>query len=569
MAAFRFREQRTRRRWYSGTLLAVALFLAVFFVAGAGATLPGSPSDFESHDGDMIAQTGHDWANVSYSEKEDAYSTNSDDSFEPGQKQDTACPAITGHSNPPKDDFMDAAAYSETATSDTYSGHTYLYGATIRYAENGNASENVELNQGTGGKCDSGLYERVAGDKLIAIDYLNGGTNAEFHVLTWVTSGACYVSNHEAPCWGADVEEITGVDAAEGEVNQDPIAAGDNPLTDVALAAGQFAEFGINLTDAGIIAANVCTGFAGATFESRSSGSSFVSSTKDVVAVEHPISNCGQIIISKETSPSSDPLDTSFTFDASGGLDPASFTLKGGESQDYGNEVYAGTYGVGETPDSNYTLSNIDCSSGSTVTNGSTVTIGASDGFETGDTSVSIDLKPGDVVECIFTNTLKTGAIKVHKVDAKTGDGLGGAFFTYRGADNVVHDFPSRTDGNGYACVDGLLFGTYAVAEKTAPTGYAKDADSQRVTVNAIGTCTRGTQTAPAHAYADTPLSTIEVEFSSQSGTTSATITCTDENGNTLPADRGSIRGEDQIYSGLEPNSDAEHNYTCTINIDP
>src|SRR5882724_6080418 len=53
MTAFRFNQRRTRRWWYAGaTLMAAALF-AVFFVVGAGA-VTGTPSGFESGDGNMV-----------------------------------------------------------------------------------------------------------------------------------------------------------------------------------------------------------------------------------------------------------------------------------------------------------------------------------------------------------------------------------------------------------------------------------------------------------------------------------------------------------------------------------
>ena len=39
-------------------------------------------------------------------------SNNSDDSFTPGQKQDTVCPDTTAHGNPNKDDFTDVAGWT-------------------------------------------------------------------------------------------------------------------------------------------------------------------------------------------------------------------------------------------------------------------------------------------------------------------------------------------------------------------------------------------------------------------------------------------------------------------------
>ena len=140
--------------------------------------------------------------------------------------------------------------------------------------------------------------QRVSGDKLIAIDYLGGGSAPEFHVLTWVISGPCNVGSHTAPCWGADVLELDPAEA-EGGVNNVNLTAAQNPISDVALVAGKFAEFGVNLTDSDIIPPGECEGFAQAIWESRASGSSFVSSTKDITIEEVNINNCGTVEVTK------------------------------------------------------------------------------------------------------------------------------------------------------------------------------------------------------------------------------------------------------------------------------
>ena len=201
MAALNFRHRRVRRRWLiSGSVLLTAA-ACLFLIASASGTLSGSK--FESGDGNMkrdgtVASGAKDWQNVPFAYVDDLQSTNLDDAFLSGQKQDTTCPDLDLHGSPPKDDFTDVATYSEEIGTDTY-----LYGATIRYQANGNAAENVELNKATDGNCqdangnDTELVKRVAGDKLIAIDYISGGP--QFHVLTWVTSGACNVSSHTAP----------------------------------------------------------------------------------------------------------------------------------------------------------------------------------------------------------------------------------------------------------------------------------------------------------------------------------------------------------------------------------
>src|SRR5207247_9555091 len=135
---------------------------------------------------------------------------------------------------------------------------------------------NIELKQSSTlcpGQPVGGITVRTAGDKLLAIDYLGGGKAVQFHLLSWVTSGACNVANDVAPCWGATVLTLDR-SVAEGGVNTTAITAANNPISGVALQAGQFAEFGVNLTAAGIIGGGTCNAFAQTVWESRSSGSS-------------------------------------------------------------------------------------------------------------------------------------------------------------------------------------------------------------------------------------------------------------------------------------------------------
>jgi hypothetical protein len=159
----------------------------------------------------MIVNTpgNHDWATVLFTHVSDLFSSQSTDSFALGQKQDARCPDISGHSNPPKDGFTDVASYSETNVNALRPqfNHTFLYGATVRFAPNGNASENVELKQDTNGNCATACLARTVGDKLVAIDYLNGGTSVDVHVLTWIdgtdqSNPTCFVGN-DAPRAGA------------------------------------------------------------------------------------------------------------------------------------------------------------------------------------------------------------------------------------------------------------------------------------------------------------------------------------------------------------------------------
>jgi hypothetical protein len=286
----------------------------------------------------VVNTTGNnDWnsvqGNANYVHLTDISSSTADDSFASGQKQDVACPVINTNKNPPKDDFTDVASFNETNTdaSSAQFGHTFLYGATIRVAPNGNADENIELNKGTSGICPgmTNQLQRSAGDKLIAIDYTQGGTVVTFRVFTWVTSGGagtCFVGNDSPPCWGANPQTLSQ-NAAEGQVNQSPIAAADNKINNLALETGQFAEFGVDLTAAGIIPANSCQSFPQTIWESRASASSFVSSIEDVSVEKHTIGGgCTTTLSTQENKAASSSIGTGVV---SSGTDTATLTISG------------------------------------------------------------------------------------------------------------------------------------------------------------------------------------------------------------------------------------------------
>jgi hypothetical protein len=597
-----------RRKIFALTGTTIAVGMGVF-IASAFGILAGSPSNFESNDGNMVhTGTNHDWDNVSFNHVIDLASSQSDDSYVSGQKQDAPCPDTYLHGNPPKDDFTDIASYSETnntANSPQFH-HTFLYGATIRYTANGNASENVELKQGTDGKCaGSDLFKRVAGDKLIAIDYLAGGTDVHFNVLTWVTSGACFVSNHTAPCWGATVQSLSA-NAAEGLASQDPISASNNPISGQDLVAGQFAEFGVDLTASNIIPAGTCKSFPQTVWGSRSSGSSFVSTTKDIAVENHTISNCGSITIIKQTDPRG--IDQKFSF--------TSANLKLNEDADAGGVActQGGTAGVAadgsfclnDTGNSGKTLGSTDAadnSTGNTVTESDlfpgtyTITEGADpSGFAfdkvtcTGGTTstvgktVTVTLDVEDEVVCVYENNQSLGAIKVTKRSIKSATStLAGAHFqicTNAGPYTQANPCaPAKTGsgdlvtGNdGTTCIDGLAFGNYYVKETQAPTGYdVDDTTTHTVAVDNNAKCDDLSYGGEEISFNDTPLTDLTVHVESQvTGGTASSIRCVDSA--TPPVNIGdSPQPATGFDDPVDVTADDLHpgTYTCTVVIDP
>lgn len=628
--------------------------------------MPGSPSKFESADGNMtVGAAGNtDWncftaitspvinvgstcgvtgkkfsstGNPYLASPADAYTAN-DPAWPSGQKMDhNTCITATTKKSPAKDTFTQVASYTETALSGGVLGDTYLYGATIRQTANGSASENLELNQyapgGTSANPNSctGAIFRTEGDKLIAINYTNGGASATFTVDTWVAtsagftlggvtySGTCIVGSDTPPCWSSTVTSL-GSNTAEGEVNANPIAAGDNGMSGQDLVAAQFAEFGIDLTAANVLPANTCEGFAQSTWESRSSGSSFSSNPEDLEFENVPISNCGTIKVVKNTDPRNVPQNFAFTSNlpansGAGGVACTTTSGSGVENATTGiagsfclnddgttghnfvqeSGLNPGTYNIDEPSEpTGFGFESVTC----TDTTTSTDLV-----HSTTDPTVSFSLPPQDTVVCTYVNKQQRGAIKVTKDDTKsTPNPLSGATFEIcmnngpysiatpcssagtveTGTGTASSSIVTGTDGT--VCVDGLAFGTYYVTEKAAPTGYGlSDATTHSVTVNTNGGCSDTVPSGQSLAFTDPPLTDLTVIVASDAtggnaGTKSniscvASGTTTDIGNSPQPAD---IAGHTQFAASAEVDAHLADNkaltpgtYVCTIVVDP
>ena len=441
------KRRRVSRRLPQGLGILVVIALIALFMAGrSGANVSGSPSSFESNDGNMTVDTSGntDWncllgsghvtengstckagvssANlvVQHPGTTEAAAGN-EPAWKSGQKLDAACPVIIPKSSVPnKDDFTDIAQYNEQDTATP--PNTYIYGAEIRAVANGSSSGNLELNQvGPTASCP---INRTAGDHLIAFDFQNGGTVLAFHALTWITvanptaggnNGLCDIGNDSPPCWGANVVtsgptltvggcNSTTANDVEGCSNQATIAAIDNGLNGNGLAVNQFAEFGVNLTK--VLNLTSCFPITQEVWESRTSGSSFTSNPEDIEILSHKINNCGEIKIIKHTDPRGQ--NQSFGYTTTGGLNPSTFNLNDSagvdnsvNTQDYTAQPI-GTYTVNENAEpSGFTFENLSCSAD--LTSGSTAT--------TSGIKATINLKGNGLVTCIYTNQLNTAAL--------------------------------------------------------------------------------------------------------------------------------------------------------------
>jgi hypothetical protein len=501
---------------------------------------------------------------------EDAQATTSDSAFAGGTKQDNNCPTVIGAKAPNKDDMKRVYVTSNTVGGDVFLGLSW-----IRIPQNTtspSAHIGFEFNQGTTA-CPAGsdgLVERTAGDMLIVYDFEGGGTDTPRITLRrWVTSGPCEVGSNSPPCWGP-AADLTASGFAEAKVNTTgSVVDANTPPTPPAttsvnstLGTNEFGEAIINLTDAGVFTPGVCTGFGKTYAVSRSSGNSATAQMKDLVGPGNiSITNCGSVIIRKVTVPSPDPTDTTFNYTTTGGLDPATFGLKDGESQDYGNEVQTGSYSVTETdPGPTFTLTNLDCSASDT-SHGTTINVSGA--------TVSFDLKPLDTVDCTYTNTLQVGALQIVKNSTKGGPvSQAGAVFSYDGhsvTDNGANDEDADV---GEVCVSGLAPGDYDVTETSAPPSYGDPVNPGPFTATVVtGTnCTDNPPTGSAVVtFTDPPLSDIQVNFrDGGSGETSATITCDNTTGT---GDDTAATGWDtsRTVTGIE----APTTVHCTIVIDP
>ena len=395
---------------------------------------------------------------------EDAQATTSDNGFAGGTKQDAACPTVITAKAPNKDDLKRAYFASKTAAN----GDIFLELAWVRITQNTtspSAHVAFEFNQSKT-LCSpntGGLVTRTAGDMLIVYDFEGGATDTPtLRLSRWITSGTCEVASNSPPCWGVAQQ----LDDTESEARVNTSAVG--PVSDAIhpdappaqqLGLNEFGEAGINLTKAGVFTAGQCTSFGKAYAVSRTSGTSSTAQMKDLVGPGNvDINNCSGVTIRKVTVPSPDPTDTTFTYDTTGGLeanDPG-FSLKDGESKDFGTQVQSGSYSVTEAdPSPGFALSDIDCSASNTP-NGTSITID-----ETNRT-VSFDLEALDSVDCTFTNTRQTGAIEITKTRKHAADGAGdhphaGVTFTISDNDpNTTNDPTATTDADSKACVDGL-----------------------------------------------------------------------------------------------------------------
>jgi Prealbumin-like fold domain len=441
-------RHRSIGRWVVLAALAAGL---VFVFAASTASLPGS--NFEIDEDANLRVDGPDppsldWMNVAENRKQDLPSGQNDDSYTGGAKEDDACPATEFGSIPNnKSDLQFFGGYFEPEANGP--GFLNIFWQRVNNPS-GTTLMDFELNQSST-DCGNGVNPvRTEGDLLIEYRIEQGGARATLKVREWTGSA-----------WGP-ATDITGA-LAIGDINDSPIPAAesDGLITSGILSPRTFGEASLDLDF--IFDEGSCESFGSAFLKSRASDA-FNSALKDFIKpVPVNISNCGRVIIRKQTLPDEDPNSTQFGYTKSFPTDPATpntFTLTDDGVQTYAGVLFGSGYTVVEDViPAGWEFDDLDCSASTNVTpqvNGATVTF-------------AID-SAADILDCTYTNRAQ-GAIIVKKI---TDDGQGAFDFT---SDTLDPDAFTLTttgpgeDGSDSRTFGGIAPGTYDVAE-TVPAGW-------------------------------------------------------------------------------------------------
>ncbi len=513
---------------------------------------------------------------------------------------------------PAKDDIVNAYA-AAWVQAQGGTNHLIVGFGLDRRAVNGDANASFwffkETVTATSGTFSPG---HSAGDVLIQSNYTNGGDIGRLSVYTWCISGD---SSNPAICAG----EPTGlklVEEATGDPLPNPFCLQDNNACVAtntsnpnlswrsdATAASVFFEGSADLTGLGLLGSGDCiSSFMAGTRSSQS----FSAERKDFALGS--FNTCGKITIVKDTQPNG---PTDFSFSVSPAITGVSSFLlddDGDNTNTLSNtrvllDVAPGTYTITEAAASGFTLANIVCTVDKA---GASVQIGKNgvyngNVFDAGDNAVQVVMGIGGEVTCTFTNVGRSMVIRKEAKDASTtatNDLLGGAGFTITPnpqtgsgtlvvTDNGTGDaYNNATTGVGLICIDNVLPGTYSVEETTVPANY-KGAATQTNVSTSSGTCASRLAAAPTPGdartlsgsavdatFVNTPLSSIQVNFTSSAGTgkTRASISCSDSAGPITDSNRTTEQGAaepafddtSETFQKLEPGT-----YTCTIVIDP
>jgi hypothetical protein len=448
-----------RRIGLVATLAAVAAGL-VFALGASPASLPGSNFEIDGQPltgpganlkVDGTAPPALDWANVDDIRRQDTPSGQNDDSYSGGSKEDDACPGTTLGSIPNnKSDLLTFGAYVEGEADGP--GFLNLFWRRVN-DPSGTTLMDFELNKSSTG-CGNGVNPvRTVGDLLLEYRIDQGGAVATVKVREWNGSA-----------WGAAVD-LTGTQAIASINNVAIPAAESDGLSPTPpgapLAARTFGEMQLDLDF--IFDEDTCESFGSAFVKSRSSDS-FTSQLKDLIRpVPVNISNCGKVIIRKQTDPDENPEVTDFGYTKSFPTDPVSvdpFTLRDDGVKQYDGVLIGDDYTVVEDViPAGWDFASLNCDASTGVVadiSGATVTF-------------DID-SPADILDCTYTNRAR-GNIVIRKV---TNDGQGPFAFTSNSLTPAAWTLTTTAPGDAGA--DARMFGDLAPgtydADETVPAGW-------------------------------------------------------------------------------------------------
>ena len=440
--------------------LIAAVALAVPAIASHGtATLLGSNFEIDDNANLKVDHTAAiDWLlegtntfRPDVASNGDEPSGQTDDSYTGqggGAKEDDTCPNTeTGSIPNNKSDLLTFGAHVEAEVGGP--GFLNLFWTRVQ-EPSGTTLMDFELNQSSI-LCANGVNPvRTEGDLLIEYRIEQGGARAVILVREWTGTA-----------WGP-AEDLTAQvpQLAAGTINQTSIPAGESGGLGT-ISPRTFGEAQLDLDF--VFDEGKCESFGSAFLKSRSS-TSFTSALKDFIEpVPVNITNCGKVIVRKQTDPDEDPNTTQFGYTKSFGTDPATpstFTLTDDDDETFTNVLFGSGYTVVEdVVPAGWDFVDVDCSASTGVTP-STI-VGATVTFDIDNAS--------DVLDCTYTNRAR-GAIVVEKI---TDDGQGAFEFT---SDTLPSPFTLTTTGAGAAGKDSSTFadlppGTYDVAE-TVPAGW-------------------------------------------------------------------------------------------------
>jgi hypothetical protein len=429
--------------------IGAVLALLVGVQVALAASLPGSKFEIDNNANLKVdGGTGSlDWANVNESRKADLATGANDDSYAGGAKEDDTCPGTTTGSIPNnKSDLKTFGAYVEPEVGGP--GFLNLFWTRVQ-EPSGTTLMDFELNQSST-LCANGVNPvRTAGDLLIEYRIEQGGAVATIKVRTWNGSA-----------WGPAVD-LTSAAQAAGTINTTSITAGESDGLG-ALSARTFGEAQLDLDF--VFDEGSCESFGSAFIKSRSSDS-FTSQLKDFIKpVPVNITNCGKVIIRKDTDPDTNPnTGPQFGYTKSINTDPSTpntFTLRDDGAATFNDVLFGSGYTVTEDVlPAGWDFQSLNCSASTGVTpsiSGAKVTFGIDNAT--------------DILDCTYTNRAR-GTIVVKKI---TDDGNGS--FDFTSGTLTPSPFTLTTTGPGQGGAASRNFGdlapgTYDVAE-TVPNGW-------------------------------------------------------------------------------------------------